>query len=61
MGLLVNLDQTVKVQSQVLKVIPVVLDQMEIQVGPQFPHLTKKEIDHTGTLLTLVWCCRMSW
>lgn len=30
-GLLVHLDQTVKVQSQVLKGIPVVLDQTEIQ------------------------------
>lgn len=45
MDILENLDQIVKVQSQVLEGIPVSLDQMEIQVGLQFPRLTKKKIN----------------
>lgn len=36
MDILVNLDQIVKVQSKVLKGIPVLLEKMEIQVGLQF-------------------------
>lgn len=53
----VNLDQIVKVQSQVLKGIPVRLDPMEIQVGLQFSCLTKnKTCSRLETLTTFAGC-----
>lgn len=57
MVILVNPDQIVKVQSKVLKGIPVLLDPMEIQVGLQFLRFTKNELySKLVTLSTFAGC-----
>lgn len=57
MVILVNLDQIVKVQSEVLKGILVLLDPMESQVGLQFLCLTKnKTHSRLATLSFFVGC-----